>query len=397
MLQEDKSSLHHHHHNLQPQPALPQLHLHLQSHLQPTDQKPQPQLLSSASEKHGDQKPTDFIMKIFTFLNSEQTDKNLVRWSDSGDSFLIFDSSAFAKTMLPVHFKHGNFSSFVRQLNKYGFRKRGRKMNDVSMSERGDNNSSTGASASIDQSASSSNNTISTSTTTTAAAVPECEFYHELFKRGREDLLPDLKRKRKVDNDSKSSSLLKDSSTSNDFMDSDDINLSTENFDALKFYKFQQETIQTIQVLSSRVKELTREVAVLKDQMARMSSVSAASSTAPVNTAAPSMHGGPMIPPGVHHVPFISAPVFPTMQFGGFPSSSDDIQWIRKPKILLVDDDETIRQLGSRILQVFHCGCELASSGSEAIQMFNSTRISGGKYDLILMDIMMPGIDGIET
>ncbi|KAA8913632.1 hypothetical protein FN846DRAFT_771821 [Sphaerosporella brunnea] len=48
---------------------------------------------------------------------------HVVRWSSSGDSFIVLDTNDFTKNILPQHFKHSNFASFVRQLNKYDFHK----------------------------------------------------------------------------------------------------------------------------------------------------------------------------------------------------------------------------------------------------------------------------------
>ena len=41
----------------------------------------------------------------------------------SGESFVIRDVDRFAKEVIPTAYKHNNWSSFVRQLNFYGFRK----------------------------------------------------------------------------------------------------------------------------------------------------------------------------------------------------------------------------------------------------------------------------------
>ena len=55
---------------------------------------------------------------------SDPSTDHIVRWSDDGSSFLVLDEFAFAKQLLPVYFRHKNFSSFVRQLNFYNFHKR---------------------------------------------------------------------------------------------------------------------------------------------------------------------------------------------------------------------------------------------------------------------------------
>ena len=63
-----------------------------------------------------------------------------------------------------------------------------------------------------------------------------------------------------------------------------------------------------------------------------------------------------------------------------------------REQILIVDDQENNRLVVEDHLRKLRCDIHGASSGEEALEM-----LSAIKPDCILMDIMMPGMDGIEV
>ncbi|XP_062021480.1 heat stress transcription factor A-7a-like [Rosa rugosa] len=66
--------------------------------------------------------PPPFLNKTYDMVDDPSTNR-IVSWSRGGSSFVVWDPHSFVMNLLPRYFKHNNFSSFVRQLNTYGFRK----------------------------------------------------------------------------------------------------------------------------------------------------------------------------------------------------------------------------------------------------------------------------------
>ncbi|WP_040330540.1 response regulator transcription factor [Clostridium ihumii] len=60
--------------------------------------------------------------------------------------------------------------------------------------------------------------------------------------------------------------------------------------------------------------------------------------------------------------------------------------------ILVVDDDKDIRELIAVYMKTENFNVDNASNGEEALKL-----IEGKKYDLVILDIMMPKVDGLQT
>lgn len=102
----------------------------------------------------------NFVTKLYQMINDPKS-THFISWTELGSSFVVSSVGEFSRTILGSHFKHNNFSSFVRQLNMYGFHK----INRTPRAQR------------------------------TSTDAQTWEFSHHKFLRGRPDLLDEIKRK----------------------------------------------------------------------------------------------------------------------------------------------------------------------------------------------------------
>ena len=73
-------------------------------------------------------------------------------------------------------------------------------------------------------------------------------------------------------------------------------------------------------------------------------------------------------------------------------SVSDDINVLKNLKILLVEDVVSNQKVALRYLSKYGCHTDVAFSGKEALKLLET-----GVYDIVLMDVQMPEMDGIEA
>lgn len=65
---------------------------------------------------------------------------------------------------------------------------------------------------------------------------------------------------------------------------------------------------------------------------------------------------------------------------------------MKNARILIVDDEENIRLLFKEELEEEGFEIDLASNGLEALD-----KLKKGQFDLVVLDIKMPGMDGIQA
>ncbi len=65
--------------------------------------------------------------------------------------------------------------------------------------------------------------------------------------------------------------------------------------------------------------------------------------------------------------------------------------------VLVVDDDETMLQTATDMLESLGATVEQASGGLAAIGMIEHRHLSGRNYNVVLIDWKMPEVDGLET
>ncbi|ORY07273.1 HSF-type DNA-binding-domain-containing protein [Clohesyomyces aquaticus] len=422
----------------------------------------------------GSSNSSDFVRKLYKMLENP-TDENVVRWGNEGDSFVVLENEKFTKHILPKHFKHSNFASFVRQLNKYDFHK-------VRHNNEENGQSPYGAGA--------------------------WEFKHPDFKMNNKDALDNIRRKAPAPRKAN--------------QPADDMMIPTQQMDLVNTQlvatqhqlqglqeKYNELSIHHSMLLQEVIglqKTVVNHEHVMQNVMSFLHSVDAQrrrdsrivnpfgqaggpsqnGSADPQNPqapleddtpASPLQHASKLLsetnadtmlnPRNLEHMneitmrmngtlttppPEFMRGVRPASRSGAPPSASSttslrgadldnlvypvghtngidpmysehinnipypmptkpadpaetrlqevrkkstavDPGWVRMPQILLVEDDPTCRRIGSKFLYAFQCTVDSALDGLEAVNKMNN----GAKYDLVLMDIIMPNLDGVSA
>lgn len=71
--------------------------------------------------------------------------------------------------------------------------------------------------------------------------------------------------------------------------------------------------------------------------------------------------------------------------------SRQEVQVQSIPQVLLIDDEEVVREIGEEMLDSLGYRCLTAAGGEEGIRLFE---MHGNNIMLVILDIEMPGLSG---
>ncbi|WPH00089.1 response regulator [Acrodontium crateriforme] len=417
---------------------------------------------------------SDFVRKLYKMLESPQ-DESVVRWGNEGDSFVVLENEKFTKHILPKHFKHSNFASFVRQLNKYDFHKVRHNNEEGGQSPYGAgawefkhpdfkmnnkdalDNIRRKAPAPRKPNAMAEEliptqqmDLVNTQLVATQQQLQQLqERYNELsmhhsmllqeligvqktvvnhehvmqyvmnflttvdaqrrreskvgggvnpFGNGSDPSRPGAQVQFDESADIPASPLQHATKLLNEV--NADHMLNTRNLEQMNEQQMRQNASLTtpppdIHAARNGIRSTSR--GALPHSATSSSSMSYSELDNLVYPIGQTQGIDPMYSEHVHNIPYpmpskaTEGTVAPPE--GRKKSTTIDPGWVRQPQILLVEDDQTCRRIGGRFLYAFHCAIDSALDGLEAVNKLNG----GAKYDLILMDIIMPNLDGVSA
>lgn len=86
------------------------------------------------------------------------------------------------------------------------------------------------------------------------------------------------------------------------------------------------------------------------------------------------------------------------MKGTGSNAPSSSASSFKNRRILLMDDEEMIRDLLSQMLEFLQYRTETAADGAKAIEAYQSALNSGDRFDAVILDLTVPGaMGGKET
>jgi PAS domain S-box-containing protein len=93
----------------------------------------------------------------------------------------------------------------------------------------------------------------------------------------------------------------------------------------------------------------------------------------------------------------LELPTPPQASETGSPSSAAGGRVKRSLRILVAEDNSVNQRLAARLLEREGHSVTIAGSGQEALESFESHQLGRSQFDLILMDVQMPGLDGLQA
>ncbi|ODQ79501.1 hypothetical protein BABINDRAFT_161896 [Babjeviella inositovora NRRL Y-12698] len=325
---------------------------------------------------------TDFVKKLFQMLEFENY-KDIVRWASNGESFVVLDTNEFTKEILPKHFKHSNFASFVRQLNKYDFHKVKNLGEEKTKQEYGDD---------------------------------AWEFKHPDFRQNDRESLENIKRKGPSQKKTagESSETLGLSSDVKSLMDNQKV-LHSELKMLNTKYQTVVDNVANLKILNDRYHHsLSSLVGYLNSAGIKVPPLDlpdpfSVSPTVqqllksqmpfqPQHSRGSSSHDAILDPFG--STLSVKASQVDLTQLApaliAAPAQRSQIAMVPgepyKFHVLLVEDDNVCIQLCRKFLVKYGCTVEVVTDGLSAVSVVEKV-----KYDLVLMDIVMPNLDGASA